>query len=345
MLNDKNLFRRRNDGQLVFNNTTNLQKNRFKADSIWTRTSTQIVFIALCAFTDWACFNQLLAEAAYDSGFLRSASLIGLLIAFELSPVYIGFSLKKKRQGYNVDGFICVILFLVFVAAATINIVLRIITKDSAFPLMAAEDMSFSWNNTPQAALLNPQAIYFALLLGIIPIMTSFVSSIASYIMADPLKQEIANLTKLEQMLTDEISQVKAALAEYSADDRYLSRALSEDQACYAAAVKMVSHKRDAYCHYVRERFKEQPGCTASDPAGISVNTPLNPMCSTANGSIEREPVPSYPAALNDTPEAPYINLYRQNADHRSYPMPNPATTEPQSLLAESPLEIIDDAV
>ena len=211
----------------------------------------------LCAAADLVSFMQLFSSFLYDNLSLRFIAIFAMLMAFEIAPIYLGYTMKKREQGYNIRDFLTIGFVASFVMAAVVNVVLRIITKDLAFPDFSNLAASSSALGSATMAGTRSNALYYASAFAVLPIITSVVSFLASFTMANPLRDEMKKLEHEHVKIAESIGQIQAILKEYDADLEHFDRLLIDDSNKYGAAFAMIQKKRELYFDYVRELFNE----------------------------------------------------------------------------------------
>ena len=255
-MKNKKLYRLDKQGHLDFHTRGRLHQEKYKADSVWNQTWVLMIIIVFCMAADWASFASLFASFLYDNELLRNICIIGMVLCFEVSPVYIGYNMKKKACGYNVEVIAILIPLAAFALGVIINILLRIATRDLAFPDLSNISTSvFSGNTTESSGSAN--ALTYSIFFSVLPIITSLVAYSATYTMSDPLKRERQGLEKINMELTQNIDHLEAALAEYGSDEDYLNRMLADDQAKFEAALSMIRNQRDEFFDYARQKISE----------------------------------------------------------------------------------------
>ena len=109
---------------------------------------------------------------------------------------------------------------------------------------------------------VNPLSLCLVLF-DCIVLATSLLAFGASYTISNPLKSELAKVSKQNIEITNQIDQLEAVIAEYESDQNHLDRLLSEDQAKFDASLSMIHKHRDEYCDYSRQKIAEHLGTAA----------------------------------------------------------------------------------
>lgn len=275
------------DGQIRFEAPRQLHKTHFAPDSAWLRAGVLFVVVGLCALADFGSFSALFSAFLYDSPTLRYLAIFAMLMAFDVGTVYLGINLKRIRQGYRAERFICYLLLGAFLTAAIVNMMLRIKTKDLAFPLHADSSESVIWEGAQLGFNASDNALYYAIGFGLFPVITSLVSFTIAYMMTDFVKSEYRRMTAQRNLLLQEAQYVEATLEEYRADPDVFARLREHDRQKFEAATGMVEHKKQQYRHYVRERIKEYLG-TPPDNSALS-----KPDAPSTQSDAENPPCPA----------------------------------------------------
>jgi hypothetical protein len=224
------------------------------------------MIVIACMVADFASFSSLFAVILYDNVVLRYIAIIGMVLVMEIAPVYLAYNLKRKSCGYRVETINIIVPLVAFIAGAAINFMLRIATRNEAFPDLSSMTTSVIDSTDTMETGGSPNALYYALFFAILPILTSLIAFAATYTMSDPLNAEKKRLEKSELELKQHIDQMEAVLAEYDSEGNYLERMLSEDEQKYNAALWTIHSQRDEWFDYARQRISEflaSPGATS----------------------------------------------------------------------------------
>ncbi|MDR1464753.1 MAG: hypothetical protein LBJ11_05575 [Oscillospiraceae bacterium] len=264
-MKDKQLYRIDKDGNLNFQPLDKLHRDKYKPDSVWNHTWVLMLIVIACMVADFASMSSLFAAFLYDNVFLRYICIIGMVLVMEVAPIYLSYSLKKRACGYNVETISIVIPLVAFVVGAVINIMLRIVTRNEAFPDLSNLTTSVIGGGAVQTGD-SSKPLYYAIFFAILPILTSLIAFAATYTMSNPLNHERKKLEKAHIDLIQHIDQLEAVLSEYDSDGNYLERMQTDDDAKYNAALSMIRSQRDEYFDYCRQRISEHlasPGATS----------------------------------------------------------------------------------
>lgn len=245
-------------GNLVFPDDERNLKCRFSPKSRFESETAVFIIMIVCCVLDVVMFTQLFNHLIFDSAVVRYGAVIGMLMPFDLAPIYFGMKLREKHQGYKVHNWMLVGLLAAFLAGIILYFWLRITLRDSALPMSTQKTLSFS--STPAEPASNPYAWIFAIFTGVMPLLTSMVSLWVSYSVSDPLKKELHALEKQRLHLEREYNQINSVLREYESDLTIHDRLLKEDEVKYSVVCNQVDRLASFYADYVRERIKEHLG-------------------------------------------------------------------------------------
>ena len=253
-------------GQLHFPLRGRIARSTDAAATAWEHPIALLAVMLLCAALDFIMFKQLFAAILYDAVWIQWFSILGLLICFDLAPIYLGLFLKKRRQGYAVDGWILWGLAAAFLAAFSGNVALRIVMRDVVLPDLTQTSTSVMGSVQADAAAGSGRAMAYALFAAFLPLGTSLVSFAVSYLTANPLKSDLRRLRCEAAETAEALSQADATIAEYDASADHLLLLQQEEDQRYAAARAAIAEQMLLHCDYVRERIKEH----LADPAALN---------------------------------------------------------------------------
>ena len=248
------------NGNLGSDFERDLIERRYRKDNFWLKPFMMVAILLGCVLADIVNLRQLMSTFLYDSPLFLIIAVMALIIGLDVGPVFLGINIKLYKQKYKIDNMVIWGFVIAFILAAAVNITLRIVTRELAFP----DNSTFS---------LEPDLIkstFYAMGVALFPIITSIVSLLASYTMADPLRDDLKKLELESAELTLISYQLDSIVKEYEADSDFLNRLLQNDEDKYKAAYNMILSKKEEYFDYVREKFHEHLG----DPAEINRPAP-----------------------------------------------------------------------
>lgn len=256
---DKSVWKMNKEGNLIFHTEADVVEKLNSPLSLFENPLIAYSIIALCAVADCAMVLDLIKKLSYESPFTIAVSIFGVMVGFELAPIYVGISYSMKSQGYRVDKLPIYLLTAAFVFTATINCYMRYTTRDLVLPASPTGGTSIIGNESTQT-MVNPYSFAYAIFGMVFPIITSFFSFGASVAVSNPLKKEIKLLETSLLKLGEDRDQTKSILAEYKEDSEMLNSLLKNDGDKYKIAVSGVFDKAFYYADYVREKLKEHLG-------------------------------------------------------------------------------------
>ena len=262
--NKEPLWGRDGQGNLEFKTKKRVARLRTKPDTLWNHPVLLVVIIFLCAAVDFVCFQQLFDSFLMDARLIRWTAIIGMLLAFDFVPVYLGLNLRKRLQGYNVNKAMLVAMLAVTLLAFGVNVYLRIQFRDLVLPDLTASSSSI-FGSLSTGTAVSSRALPYAIFASAIPLFTSLCSFTISYFMANPLRAEKLALDNEHNELADRIGQIEAILREYDANPDFHGRLTGDDNDRFGAMKQMIKEKRETYRDYVRERIKEHLGEAAAN--------------------------------------------------------------------------------
>lgn len=253
------LWKLNNDGEIIYQKLNADTKMKYAPDTPFFRSVVPYFMLALCGLTDFFVFKSMFDMVSYDNNIMKVFSIAGLLIGFDVIPIFIGVQARRVRQGFSRDRFVLFIALAVSLIAVALNFGLRAATVDEMSPAVSA-GQSFL-GTAPETAAdtgTDPTALALTLFGCFLPIVTSVASFVVSYLTYDPLmirKQRTEMLLREKQ---DEVRRFDAVIYDYEADSDFPQRLDSEDEGKYREMLKLQRAKVISYCDYVRERLKEE---------------------------------------------------------------------------------------
>ena len=283
----KTLYQIDGNGNVHYGVREGIVRSRYKPCSFWNRPVFLVATIVVCALIDYFCFSQVLGSFLLDSAPVRSMSICALLFAFDFVPIYLGENLRKRSQGYNVSIVLLACMIGCFVVAFAANVLLRFTFRDIVLPdFSSAQSQSAfgSFDGGASAAAIagsaagtsaaantgaassagSPYALPYAIFASVLPLLTSIGSFTISFVMSNPLADELKKLEEEHIMLASCAGQLDAILREYDSDPDFYERLMKDDDEKYVEMKQMIYAKRGSYRDYVRERLKEHLGDAAA---------------------------------------------------------------------------------
>lgn len=201
------------------------------------------LILILCSLADLAMFYNLFSNVLYDSVELRILAVLGLIITFDIAPVYLGIVYKRKNQGYKVSIFVLILLFAVFITGIIINFWLRWQFKSDVLPLI---------DSTASPEMIEKKQSVFAIFGAFLPVFTSVVSFGVSYITTDFLRKRYRQLTRSRLILVEKLRKLNEILEEYKNDEDFYERELGADTMMYKFFRRKIIQQANTYYEHVR---------------------------------------------------------------------------------------------
>jgi len=260
-MSKQNIWNIGSRGEIVFKDSSRMINSHYGADSVWEHPVAALVVMLLCGTLDFVMFKSLFASFLYDSVLLQCFGIVGMLVAFDVAPIYLGIMYKKHQQGYVVNKLMMGLALFTFLMALVMNFALRIAVKDLVLPDVEATIVSTVGEQAEAESTGNPLALTYALFAGTLPLVTSLVSFVISYIASNPLKDRIKRLLREQEALEDELRNYEAIITVYGdSEEAYRAKLRHYDDECYAAMKRSIREQLIFYCDYVREQIAERMG-------------------------------------------------------------------------------------
>lgn len=195
-------------------------------------TNSHISFPVFIVFglIDIAGFFQVLTPTVNNDSTTRYLITASLAVAFEIAPLYIGYSLCLKcyHLGHRIHNWVLVFSCLACSLGIIGNIFFRFKTMDIAY-------IEPTTGNTSKVAL--PITVLMCLL----PIITSLISLVVGCLTFDPLQMHLLKLSKKMAKLKQRRQQIKASLEEFN-DESTLKKTLEADETALYQKAKQDIH-------------------------------------------------------------------------------------------------------
>lgn len=206
----------------------------------YTSSAMGIVAFVGFAFLDIAGFWQIAEQTFPYNENIRILIIASLAVAFEVAPLYIGYSicLKCYRLGMRIHNWVLAFSCSACILGIIGNIFFRIRTMHIAYP-------------DPDTGMTHEVAFPITVLMCILPIITSFMSLVIGCLTFDPLQFDLIKLSRRLTKLKSRRQQIKAYLEEFS-DEAALKETLEKDEiACYENVKKEIYALKTTFKTYV----------------------------------------------------------------------------------------------
>lgn len=261
-MNNDRLWDVNADGEIIYHRLNHATKKLYTPDSPFFRSFVPYLMLLVCGATDFFVFLSLFNLICYDDITKKVFSILGLLIGFDVIPIFIGIHARRLRQGLSHDRFILIISLLVTLLTVSLNFGLRVATIDETSPDTEITSQSYIGTTTlqenDQDKDLNSTTVAMALFCASLPVVTSAASFCVSYYTYDPLMIRKRREEELIHQKQDEVRRLEAVLFDYESDADFARRLNEIDEGKYKEMLKLQRAKVISYCDYVRQRIKEE---------------------------------------------------------------------------------------
>lgn len=179
------LFSIKTDGSLNISVEERLFQNIRKAHTWYTNKAVCTVCLFAFAVIDILGFAQIMELTMGENPLNRTVIISALAVAYEIAPLYIGYSICLKCYGFGKRIHNWVLLFSCSACILGIigNIYFRFSTLNSAYLNRATET-------------IDENGLPLTVLMCILPIITSLVNLVMGCLTFDPLQFDLARLSK-----------------------------------------------------------------------------------------------------------------------------------------------------
>lgn len=247
MRKNNEIIKMDSNGEIEYLKLHSDTKRLYQPDTPFYHPVAPYLMLLLCGLTDFFVFKSLFDLVDYTDPVMKAFSIIGLLIGFDVMPIFTGVHAKRISQGLSKDRFVLLIALFVSLLALVLNVELRMTTVDLLVP----------------GREVTPVAISLAVFGCCLPVITSIASYVISYLTYNPLSIQKRRLEEAISEKEDEIRRFEAVITDYEADRDFPKRLEELDELRYREMLKLQRAKVVGYCDYVRQRLKEHLG----DPA------------------------------------------------------------------------------
>lgn len=210
------------------NNTLNISveerlfQNICKAHTWYTSKAVCIPLLAVFAAIDIAGFWQIAASTIMESKLNRGIIISALAVAYEIAPLYIGYSICLKCYGLGKRIHNWTLLFSCSACILGIvgNIYFRLKTIDVAYI-------------NPTTLEVFEIGFPLTVLMCILPIITTLVNLVIGCLTFDPLQFDLTQLSKKLSRLRLYKQQVMASLQEFNDENTLQANLEKEESDCY----------------------------------------------------------------------------------------------------------------
>lgn len=250
------------NGELVYNNLNSDIKERAKSDNLFDKSSAAYLIMFLCFVVDAVAFYGRIMYISFDSPALLAAQMVGLLLCYDRTPIYLGIQHRKIESGLiKSNRFI----FYIAITACTLGIVINTLVSIAALQYMTPAADAYVSGAVSSDSGLDSASLAVLTFNICLPLITSLVSYFISYSTYNPLQNLLFRYDMLINKKKDEIRRLEAREAEYKLINDP-SRIADDVAAKYELKVKEIASKAIFYDNYVRNKLKSSIG----NPSAIS---------------------------------------------------------------------------
>lgn len=216
------LFSIKTDGSLNISVEERLFQNIRKAHTWYTNKAVCTVCLFAFAVIDILGFAQIMELTMGENPLNRTVIISALAVAYEIAPLYIGYSICLKCYGFGKRIHNWVLLFSCSACILGIigNIYFRFSTLNSAYLNRATET-------------IDENGLPLTVLMCILPIITSLVNLVMGCLTFDPLQFDLARLSKKLAKLKMRRQQIIAFLEEFNDEQTLKCTLEQEETSCY----------------------------------------------------------------------------------------------------------------
>lgn len=245
---EEEILKLSNSGEFIYRHIGDDIPCKYKPDTPLISPAISYVVILCCLICDTAIFYSFFDQIGGTADPVETKIQCGaLLLGFDVSPVYLGIVLKKKKQGFENNKLLICISLICSLLAVVVNTTMRILTMN----IMGAET---------DVRLIATTIFSLA-----VPLITSSLSFSVSSLSYNPLVTMKKRYEKMIAKKTDEIRRLQAILSEYELNDCYYETLVETDNGKFEETNRFQKALLLTYCCYVRQRLKEH----IATPSGI----------------------------------------------------------------------------
>ena len=240
--------------------STSYRNDFIQESGVW-----EIILVIALACCDFMMFKQLFESVIYDNVIILIVGIVGILVAFDGAPIYIGMEMKKKSQGFRARKETIIGGLLAVCIGLGIYVMLRFSTKDASFRDFSSVQSIF--DSAVENYNASPYAFQLALSYAFLPVATSLMSFIVSFTASNPLKTRLRKLDGEIAGLNEEIERLNTMQVEFEEREHLYDRLLDMDDERLRLSKQSAYENAYYFGDYVRERLKEH----LADPTSTNI--------------------------------------------------------------------------
>lgn len=206
-----------------------LFENIRKAHTWFTNPVISFPAFIIFAIIDITGFLQIMESTLAESWTSRFIITTSLAIAFEVAPLYIGYSicLKCYRLGRKIHNWVLLFSCSACVLGIVGNTIFRINTIDIAY-------INPTTNTTSEVG------VPVTVIMCILPVITSLMSLVIGCLTIDPLQFDLLRLSKKLAKLKLRRQRIMAYLEEFADETALQTTLKDEETACYKKVLQEI---------------------------------------------------------------------------------------------------------
>ena len=275
--NNKHLLHLGSDGGLHYSGLNRHAGLKFKSTSIFNNPVAPILIMLLCAASDAAMFINMFQKTSYNSTHMIVFQTIGLLLCFDVLPIYIGIVQSRKEQALMLQELYpnaCKsaahsraatgMAFIICGLGVVLNTFIRI--KLAGYDPAAAADINVfdptaaeAAASAASAAPADPAVVALTLFGILLPIVTSLTSYYVAKVTArNPLEVLACRQEKALNEKAEEVLQLEAQCEEYACVLRGTEQEREKNKVRFQASRAETIARANGYQEYVCQYFMKK---------------------------------------------------------------------------------------
>ena len=210
-----------------------------KPDNIYAKTWFVIAVVCGCTCGDLIYLKVLWNLVALQDYIIAWVNAIVCAVALDVPLSIAGIELRRYQQGLSSrtrKNIILITTIIIFAAAFVGCFFFRVFTRDLTYSVETAANLTNTMVSDPAVAEAESggvEVLVAAVYGGIIPLLTSLVSFVVSYLAYDPLGCRLQRLEKERVGLQSNILEAEKALAEAETSEEYCRGLIARENDLY----------------------------------------------------------------------------------------------------------------
>ncbi len=227
------------DSTLDISIENHLFENIRKAHTWYTSKVINIPAILIFSIIDVFGFWQVIELTINEDDASRFVIIAALAIAFDIAPLYIGYSicLKCYKLGRRIHNWILLFSCCACILGIIGNIYFRLGTMNVAYMNSTTGEVSST-------------SLPITVLMCLLPIITSLINLVIGCLTFDPLQFDLLRLSKKLAKLELRRQQIKAYLEEFNDEEALQKNLEQEEEECYKRVRNEIDALQDALKTY-----------------------------------------------------------------------------------------------